>query len=84
MDAVARKTWDKRHTDFLADAALGVESERAGQFLLEYLETPSTGSVSVGALCGPCGPICSGEDARSTHPSCVLAPPSGTRASQVV
>jgi putative heme-binding domain-containing protein len=48
LDVVARKTWDKSDTDFLADAALGVESERAGQFLLEYLETPSTGSISVG------------------------------------
>ena len=47
LEAVTRKTWDRSDTDSLADAAVGVESERAGQFLLEYLQTLSTGGVSV-------------------------------------
>jgi putative heme-binding domain-containing protein len=47
LDAVARKKWNESDTDFLADAALGVDSERAGQFLLEYLETISPGSISI-------------------------------------
>jgi putative heme-binding domain-containing protein len=47
LDAVAGKTWDETDTGFLADAALGVESAGAGQFLLEYLEDFSPASTSV-------------------------------------
>jgi len=47
FEAATRKGWDKDDTDSLADAALGVDSPRAGQFLLEYLEARPVGAEAV-------------------------------------